>query len=290
MNNSLSKKLCLGTAQFGLDYGINNSRGKIPENEVFEILDYALDNGIEFIDSAYNYGDSEKVIGKFIKSSSKGKKLKIISKLPPSNNVYEIVEETLNNLCVKKIYGYLVHNFRFFLENPKIWEKLLKLKNKGKTEKIGFSLYYPEEYYKLEKLEVDVLQIPYNIFDQRFSNLLPEFKEKGIEVYARSLFLQGLVFKNPEELKGNFFKLKARFIYLNSLSKEFNLPLSSIFLNFATINRNIDKVIIGIDNLNHLKMNIDCLKHQDIVKNFYSNLLELKEEDEDIILPTKWQK
>jgi Predicted oxidoreductases (related to aryl-alcohol dehydrogenases) len=188
MNNSLSKKLCLGTAQFGLDYGINNSRGKIPENEVFEILDYALDNGIEFIDSAYNYGDSEKVIGKFIKGSSKGKKLKIISKLPPSNNVYEIVEETLNNLCVKKIYGYLVHNFKFFLENPKIWEKLLKLKNKGKTEKIGFSLYYPEEYYKLEKFEVDVLQIPYNIFDQRFSNLLPEFKEKALK------FMRGLCF------------------------------------------------------------------------------------------------
>jgi len=290
MNDSLSKKLCLGTAQFGLDYGINNSRGKIPESEVFEILDYALDNGIEIIDSAYNYGDSEKVIGKFIKSSSKGKKLKIISKLPQSNNVYEIIEETLNNLCVKKLYGYLVHNFKFFLENPEIWEKLLKLKNKGKTEKIGFSLYYPEEYYKLEKLEVDLLQIPYNIFDQRFGNLLPEFKEKGIEVYARSLFLQGLVFKKPEELDSKFSKLKEKLLYLNSLSRKINVPLNAFFLNFVIINENIDKIVIGVDNLDNLKMNIEGIKFQKVIKEYYPKLLELKETDEDIILPPRWQK
>jgi aryl-alcohol dehydrogenase-like predicted oxidoreductase len=66
----LLEKICLGTAQFGLDYGINNTRGKIPKNEVFGILEYALQNGIEFIDTAYAYGDSEKVLGEFIKEQS----------------------------------------------------------------------------------------------------------------------------------------------------------------------------------------------------------------------------
>ena len=286
--NSIVKKLCLGSAQFGLNYGVNNLRGKIPEEEVFDILNYAVNNGIEFIDTAYDYGDSEKVIGRFIRSSDKGKQLKVVSKLPKRENVYEILTETLNNLGIKKLYGYLVHNFDFFLRNPDIWQIFLKLKNEGKVEKIGFSLYYPEEYYKIENFKFDVLQIPFNIFDQRFSNLLALFKKKGIEVYARSVFLQGLVFKNPNELCGKFSKLKEKLFYINSLSEKFKIPLSAIFLNFVVINENIDKVVIGVDNLANLKTNIDNLKFQNIIRKLYPQLLELKEIDEDIVVPTRW--
>jgi len=289
MDNLLFQKLCLGTAQFGLDYGINNLRGRIPEKEVFEILNYALDNGIEFIDTAYEYGESEKIIGKFIRNNKDSNRLKIISKLPQTNNVYEILNKTLDNLGIKKIYGYLMHNFNFFLKNPKVWQNFLELKEEGKVEKIGFSLYYPEEYYKIENLKVDILQVPYNIFDQRFDKLLLNFKEKGIEVYARSVFLQGLVFKKPEELSGKFFKLKEKLLYINSLSEKFNIPLNAFFLNFVMINENIDKIVIGVDNLENLKMNIDSLKFQKVIKEFYPNLLELKETEEDIILPTRWK-
>ena len=290
MDNLLSTKLCLGTVQFGLDYGINNPRGKIPEKEVFEILNYALDNGIEFIDTAYDYGESEKIIGKFIRNNKDSNRLKIISKLPQTNNVYEILNKTLDNLGIKKIYGYLIHNFNFFLQNPKIWQNFLELKEEGKVEKIGFSLYYPEEYYKIENLKVDILQIPYNIFDQRFDNLLPEFKKKGIEVYIRSVFLQGLVFKKPEELDSKFSKLKEKLLYLNSLSQKINVPLNALFLNFVMINENIDKIVIGVDNLENLKMNIEGIKFQKVIKEYYPKLLELKETDEDIILPPRWQK
>jgi aryl-alcohol dehydrogenase-like predicted oxidoreductase len=286
---NLSEKICLGTAQFGLDYGINNTRGKIPKNEVFKILEYALQNGIVFIDTAYAYGDSEKVLGEFIKENPNGKTLKIISKIPNVENVDKVIEETFANLKVDKLYGYLVHNFNFFLENPSIYDILLKLKYAGKVEKIGFSLYYPEEYYKID-LEIDILQIPYSIFDQRFCNLFEEFKEKKIEVHARSVFLQGLIFKKPEELKGKFSKLKDKLLYINFLSKELNIPLNAIFLNFVLMNESVDKVVIGVDSLENLKENIYSLKfHKDIVK-IFSKIVELRETDEEIIIPIKWGK
>jgi len=285
---NLSEKICLGTAQFGLDYGINNTRGKIPKNEVFKILEYALQNGIEFIDTAYAYGDSEKVLGDFIKNNPNGKKFKIISKIPNVENIDKAIEETFTNLSVDKLYGYLVHNFNSFLENTKIFDTLLSLKHMGKVEKIGFSLYYPEEYYKIKDLEIDILQIPYSIFDQRFCNFFEEFKDKKIEVHARSVFLQGLIFKKPEELKGKFSKLKDKLLYINFLSKELDIPLNAIFLNFVLMNENLDKVVIGVDSLENLKENIDSLKfHKDIVK-IFSKIIELRETDEEIIIPTKW--
>jgi aryl-alcohol dehydrogenase-like predicted oxidoreductase len=287
---NLSEKICLGTAQFGLDYGINNTRGKIPKNEVFKILEYALQNGIVFIDTAYAYGDSEKVLGEFIKENPNGKTLKIISKIPNVENIDKVIEETFANLKVDKLYGYLVHNFNFFLENPPIYDILLKLKYAGKVEKIGFSLYYPEEYYKIKDLEIDILQIPYSIFDQRFCNFFEEFKDKKIEVHARSVFLQGLIFKKPEELKGKFSKLKDKLLYINFLSKELDIPLNAIFLNFVLMNENVDKVVIGIDSLEDLKENIYSVKfHNDVIK-VCSKIVNFEETDEKIIIPIKWSK
>jgi aryl-alcohol dehydrogenase-like predicted oxidoreductase len=166
----------------------------------------------------------------------------------------------------------------------------LRLKHTGKVEKIGFSLYYPEEYYKIKNLEIDILQIPYSIFDQRFCKTFEELKEKKIEIHARSVFLQGLVFKKPEELEGRFSKLKDKLSYINSLSKELGIPLNAIFLNFVLENENVDKVVIGVDRLENLKENIDSLSFQNIVKQLHQRLVELKETDEDIILPIRWQK
>jgi aryl-alcohol dehydrogenase-like predicted oxidoreductase len=286
----LLEKICLGTAQFGLDYGINNTRGKIPKNEVFKILEYALQNGIEFIDTAYAYGDSEKVLGDFIKNNPNGKKFKIISKIPNVENIDKVIEETFTNLRVDKLYGYLVHNFNSFLENTKIFDTLLRLKHTGKVKKIGFSLYYPEEYYKIKNLEIDILQIPYSIFDQRFCKIFEELKEKKIEIHARSVFLQGLVFKKPEELEGRFSKLKDKLLYINYLSKELDIPLNAIFLNFVLMNENVDKVVIGIDSLEDLKENIYSVKfHNDVIK-VCSKIVNFEETDEKIIIPIKWSK
>lgn len=283
-------KICLGTVQFGLDYGINNKRGKIPKTEVFQILDYALANGIDTLDTAFNYGDSEKVIGEYIKKS--GRSFKIISKLPKSTpaKVDKLLNQTLINLGINSLYGYLFHDFNSIKKNSKLLDKLLKIKTTGKISKIGFSIYYPTEieYLLDNNIEFDIIQIPYNIFDQRFADYFPILKKKNIEIYARSVYLQGLLFKKPEDLAGIFKKIKPQILLLNELAQNLKLNLSSICLNFVLLNKNIDKVIIGVDNLFNLKENLASLKDVEKVKSIYIKLLGLKVNDEKITVPLNW--
>lgn len=286
-----NNKLVLGTAQFGMDYGINNKRGKIPRMEVFDVLKSALYLGIDTLDTASAYGESEDVIGDFIKETGKG--FKIISK-SPNCDVHELKNSlnlTLAKLGVKSLDGYMIHSFSHYMKNPEIWNILEGLKSKGDIKKIGFSLYYPEEldYIKKNKLKIDIIQVPYSIFDQRFLQSFRELKKDGIEIYVRSVFLQGLVFKKPHELDSSFVKIKDKLITLHQLSERTNIPVAALCLNFAFLTEYIDKIVVGIDsikNLNEIVMSLKCLED---VEKIFSELSNLKEDDENIILPTNWK-
>lgn len=283
-------KLALGTVQFGLDYGINNTTGKIPESEVFEILELAFQQGIDVLDTAHSYGDSEKVIGAFLRANDAT--FKIVTKLSGSKpgHMEESFHKSLDRLGQSRVYGCLIHDFRLFCRKPGIWDDLGELRNQGKVEKIGFSLYHPKEVeYLLEMgIRPDILQIPFSIFDQRFAGILPSLKAKGIEIHARSVFLQGLLCKKPEELSGDFVPIKDKLMRLRSLSEEANVPLPAAPVNFALLNDGLDKIIVGVDSTEHLKANIDALSYQEKVRSIYGELADLREDDQKIVLPSNW--
>ena len=287
----MNASLVLGTAQFGLDYGINNKRGRVPSREVFDILFYAVQHGVNTLDTAIVYEDSENLIGKFLKTSQL--QLKVISKLPSENiKVNENFKQSLDRLGLKEIYGYLIHNFRSFIDKPAVWDELRGLKDKGLVEKIGFSLYHPQELEQLwqKRVEVDILQVPLSILDQRFAEYLPEIKQRKIELYVRSVFLQGLIFKQPGELEERFKSVRHKIEILRALSDEHDIPLEAIAINFVLLNPLIDYVIIGVNSLDDLKENIRALQYQSLVKKIFSQLAALKEDDEAVIVPTNWTK
>lgn len=285
-------RLALGTAQFGLDYGISNKRGRIPKNEVFSILNYAKKHNINTLDTSYNYGESEKIIGQFIQKQKI--QFKIISKLPASNleKVDNYLQSSLKRLKIKKLYGYLLHDFKSFLKEPLILKLIKNYQKKRVVEKIGFSLYYPKELEHLLKnnIKFDIIQVPYNIFDQRFTPYFNQLKKRNIEIHSRSVFLQGLLFKKSSELNYQFLKIKSKLVYLHKLSQDLDIPLAALCLNFVLLNKNIDKIIIGVDNLDNLKENIRVLEYRDRIKKIYDKLLSLKEDDEKIIIPISWKK
>ncbi len=290
--HSSSKRLALGTVQFGVDYGISNTRGKVPREEVFEILEYASSNGIDTLDTAYNYGESEKVIGEFLKYH--GDLFKIISKLPggkDSSQIEELLDKSLDNLNCQSVYGYLFHDFNSFKENPSLLSKVLQLKKKGKISKVGFSLYYPKELEFLldNHISVDLIQVPYNIFDQRFGEYFEKVQELGIEIHTRSVFLQGLFFLKPEDLQKNFAQIRPQILLLNRISEESKISISSLCINYAISNPYIGKVIIGVDNISNLKENLASLEDISKVKGFIKELEDLRVDDEQIILPTNWR-
>lgn len=284
-------RFVLGTAQFGFDYGINNLDGKIPKKEVFRILKYAWKNKIRILDTAAGYGESEKIIGEFINKYKLHFRI-ITGEFPQctAKNLEKGFLISLKNLNQEKVSGYLIHNFDHFLKDEKIWQSLEKLKAEGRIEKIGFSLYYPDQLKLIFKKNIkpDIIQIPYSFFDQRFAEHLPLLKKKSIRIYARSVFLQGLIFKKLASLENKFLKIKDKLIFLQRISQKAGIPLSALAINFACLNEHIDKIVVGVDSLKNLQENLKGLRYKNKVKKIYPQLLSLKEDEEKLILPINW--
>ena len=287
------KKISLGTVQFGQEYGIANTTGKVSKEEAFKIFDYAKQAGICYLDTAFAYGDSESIIGEYLKENPS--EFKIASKLPcieqfSPGKVEEILAESLSRMGLKKIYGYLLHRVSDILLSDNIWDSMVRLKNDGQIEKIGFSLYSLDELVLLldEGLDFDIIQVPYSIFDQRFEVYFPELKRRGIEVYGRSVFLQGLYFLPLDKFNDQFDSVKERIVKLTGIAQDSDISVQHLCLAFVLLNSGIDKVVIGVDSVEQFKSNLSVGKDVDKVKEVYGQLKALRTDDENVILPFLW--
>ena len=135
---------------------------------------------------------------------------------------------------------------------------------------------------------IDIIQIPYNVFDRRFEAILPDLKTSNIEIHSRSAFLQGLFFKKIDTLGPHFSPVKQKINDLNDLAKEKEISLNHILLGFCLLNQKIDKVIIGVDTLDNLKKNLDVYEYLDELKKIKENLNNFIENNEKILLPYNW--
>lgn len=285
-------KLSIGTAQFGLDYGIANKYGKISKSEVERILNFAKDKGILKIDTAQAYGNSEIVLGRVI-NRDHSKKFSITSKISPQNikRIEESLDESLANLRVEKLDSILYHDFKSWKENQESINIIQQLRSRCLISNVGFSLYYPEEleYLLNKKVQFNVVQIPYNIFDRRFEKYFNILKDKNIFIQIRSVFLQGLFFLNPDELPLWFTPVKLKLKLLHDISRKNNLASKDIHLSFVNKNEFIDTIIMGIDSLENLKDNIsiDFGKTDKILNQI--NIDDLQENNENILIPSKWK-
>lgn len=282
---SKSQKIALGTVQFGLDYGISNSTGKTSLEEAMKILDTAFNHGIEILDTAQAYGISESVLG-----LCHANRFKIITKINPTNcdksSAEQLVQKSLQGLSLDKLYGMLFHSASSALQNPRIVEELKELQEQGIIEKIGFSLYTPDELNELVKLygRPDIIQIPYNILDKRFEDMAQNLHKNGVEIHTRSTFLQGLFFKSTEELTEFF---QPVIPYLNELKYIFpdKGKLAQVLLGNSLSKEFIDYVVLGVNNDLQLQEN---LKISDI----YLDDIPRQQNTipENILLPYLWPK
>jgi aryl-alcohol dehydrogenase-like predicted oxidoreductase len=277
---NLNSKIGLGTVQFGLDYGISNKSGKTNSDEVSKILEYALKQWIDTLDTASAYGEAEKILGENDLSG-----FRIISKFMPSQggeNVSSQLHKSLERLKQNKIYGYLAHRPMDVLENPEQWDELIKLKEENLVSKIGFSLNKPEELSELIKKDFipDLIQVPYNYFDNRFEEQMIDLHSKGCEIHTRSAFLQGLFFVNPDSMSSHFDEIKPEIKFLQSSVK--NLPGSLLrhIINLSFI----DKVIIGVENLKQLEENLVNIESGEELPKVSKHI------PENILMPSLWQK
>lgn len=273
-------KLVLGTVQFGLQYGVN-SAGRPNADAVKAILSEASKGGITTLDTSSAYGNSEEVLGDSI---AKPGQFKIVSKYPKGGTpVGEMFNGSLKRLKVEKLYGYLLHHFEVYKNNPAVWDEFIALKESGKVQKIGFSLYTPEELEFILKngFPFDLIQVPFNIFDKKFLPYMKELHEKGVEIHVRSTFLQGLFFKDRNALPEKLKPMKKYLLQLDEFSQKSELSISEIALNYNLQNPYIDGVLIGVDNVEQLQMNLNSVKDTPIDIEF-----EIKEQE--LLNPVNW--
>jgi len=297
-------KLSLGTAQLGLDYGIANVSGKPNLDKSFKILETAINAGINCFDTASSYGDSEEIIGSFMGNRIGGVPPIIITKLKAdfegnvnSVKIYHQLKQTIENsmmrLQINKIPILLLHRPSNMTDNDGlILQGLIRLKDEGMVEKIGVSVYSPEEVIKAIDIEdFDAIQIPINIFDHHLidSGLLKSLEQHDFIVFARSIFLQGLFFLDPDTLPENLKLAREPIITIRKLAQKYKIDVAEIAFAFIRDLPQISSMVIGAETSTQVLENcalIECPKLPEELK--YEILDSFSDLPMKIINPSLW--
>ena len=259
-----AERLCLGTVQFGMHYGINNAIGRKPyHEECFLILKKAIEMGITSFDTAASYGNAESILGEFgIGNYGVNVISKFVAKPDFSDEDVKIeINKSLRHIGMSSIYGYMLH-CPSDVDRMDLIYGLKEAKHEGIIQHIGVSVYTPEEaIHVIENDFIDILQIPYNIFDRRWDKLdiFSIARKKNIKIYARSVFLQGLLLMEAKRLPGKLSQLKSPLNLFQNICKKYGYAPYEAALLYAVSNTRIHKIVFGVDTVEQLVRNISVL-------------------------------
>ncbi|CAA6799356.1 MAG: Myo-inositol 2-dehydrogenase 2 (EC [uncultured Sulfurovum sp.] len=287
-------KLSLGTVQFGLNYGIANNEGQPTQKTVNGIIDYVYTQNINCFDTAQAYGNSEEVLGISLKEKQKSL---IMSKL--KSNLFredfdKSISKSLANLQTNSLYALLLHDsdllYNWLEEDTLIVNKLIK---SGKIKYFGVSIYTSEDFQlAIENNNIKVIQIPFNLFDQRAirEQWFKKAKESNKLIVIRSVFLQGLLLMDIEKIPNNLLSAKKFIKDIDSLSNELNLSKNELALNFVDSIAKDALILFGCDNLNQAKENIVNYTKMESFDEITLSIISEKFTgiDENIYNPAKW--
>lgn len=270
----INKKFILGTVQLGLDYGINNHFGKPSKEAAFEILKMAYESNILYLDTAAAYGDSEQVIGEFHKKQGNifGICTKLIIEDDDIERISDIIDSAIKRLQIEKIDVLYFHRFEQ-AKNDIIIQKIVEAKKQKKIDKIGISIYEPTELeYILDNLcgVVEVIQIPYNILDSvRWDSLIEKCHKANLEIYGRSVYLQGLLFKNDDDAFIRKMQAQEYVAYVKHYAEKKRVTIAQLLMDYCK-KSNLDGIVIGCESVQQLKDNLEvwrtesCLNDDDV--------------------------
>lgn len=278
--------------QFGLTYGIANQAGQVSRTEAKKMLEFAVSQGVDTIDTAIAYGDSEACLGEIGAQS-----LKVITKLPPIPDdcddinqwVTQHILESIRRIGCKELYGFMLHRSTDLLGDygQQLYNSMQNLKDNGLVRKIGVSIYSPDELDVIStQFSVDIVQAPFNVVDRRLhtTGWLDRLKNEGIELHTRSSFLQGLLLMPREVIPEKFSRWNPLWDRWDDWLREFNISAAKVCLNFVQSFEQIDRIVIGADSVNQLQQLFN-FSGQPLVKIFP----DIRSDDEDLINPGFWK-
>jgi aryl-alcohol dehydrogenase-like predicted oxidoreductase len=282
-------KLALGTVQFGLPYGINNLSGIPKDEELVSIFSFAKQSGINVLDTAQGYGNSEERIA--ILSNDEFSVISKFKQLAAPFPFHKELEESLKKLKKSSLYGYLAHDGDLLIKNPNWWEGLQLAKQQGLVKKIGYSLYSVNQLEKLlaKQMLPDIIQFPYNILDRRFETFFKELNSKGVEIHTRSVYLQGLFQMESSQVPNYLAPIQTYLKIVREIAKRNQLSIGQICLRFVINNPFINKAVIGVDNLSQLKENVSICQLDNLNEEIINELLSIEVKEKNLLNPVNWK-
>lgn len=287
--------MTLGTVQLGLDYGIANDAGKPSEEKSYSILRAALEGGVNTLDTARAYGDSEQVIGRFLKTWE-GKMPNIITKVPKMQGstpkelekfVTESVEKSMENLGVNKLSAVMLHGAK----DPSIHgqacvDAVKALIDHGYTDRVGVSVYTADDIDNMLAYDLfSVTQVPMSIFDQRLivSGSVAKLAQRDYTVFVRSVFLQGLFFLDPNTMDDPILLEHAapRIRVLRQIAAGEGMTVAQLAIAFMRDCAGVTSLVLGADTPEQVQSNMEYFNTPKL-SDFTMQVLRKEFEDVDI--------
>ena len=286
-------KIALGTVQFGIDYGVNSVDGQVKPEEVKKILSYAHSKNIDLLDTAPAYGNSEEILGRMDISNFKVvTKTRHFDSLEIKNNDVKLLNNdfhhSLKDLKQDSVYGVLIHNADDLFKPgaEKLFDQLQELKQAKKIVKIGVSVYDHNQLQSiLDNFDIDLVQLPFNILDRRMidSGMLSTLRSKGVEVHARSVFLQGLLLMSEQNRPDKFNRWSGLWKIWHEWLNDNQITALEATIRHAVSMSEISKVLVGVDTKDQLKEII--VASNGVLPNIPT---ELHTNDVNLLNPSNW--
>lgn len=280
-------KLALGTVQFGQSYGVANIAGQVLSPEIAKILRTARSHGIDTLDTAIAYGDSEARLG-----AAGVDGLRVVSKLPKLENGCETIEAlvraSLDRLGVVALEGVLLHRSEDMLgpQGSAVFAAMAGLRERGLVRRIGVSIYDPAELQAIvPRYSIDLVQAPFNVLDQRLvsSGWLDRLHAAGVAVHTRSVFLQGLLLMRPDIRPVAFTRWSAFWSAWDRWLAETGTNALAATLRVALSQPGIERVLVGVDSDAQLRDILDAAVETGPIPP-----ATFATDDLDLINPARW--
>ncbi|MFA5645458.1 MAG: aldo/keto reductase [Candidatus Ratteibacteria bacterium] len=290
-------RLTLGTAQLGMPYGIANQTGKPSYTAARQIIEEAYSQGITTFDTAANYEESEKRVGTALKELGILSTTTVITKLSlpeelPREKARKYIEKSLckslKNLGLDQIPILLFHNEK----NRIFFDILAEMKEKKYIAHAGISLTTPDiAKESVEKEEAEALQIPINVFDRRFYPAAIKASSQGIAIFARSIFLQGLLLMKKEAVPPHLKEILPFLSKLQRIADQYTLSISEIAIRYVLSLSGIHSLLFGAERIEQVSENAGYAKkgslEPELVQTIHTTLPQLPDA---IVSPWLWKK
>lgn len=295
--------LCLGTVQFGMDYGIRG-RKKPSVDDSVSLLNFAVANGIDAIDTSALYGDSEIVVGRFLGQSPVARNsLFLVSKFGVAEfdgmsaaecrqKLVDAAKISLARLSTDYLDAYICHVPSAVRDN-RIIMAMATLRESGLARSVGFSVYDTEDAETaINTGAIDFLQLPLSMLDQRMvrSGILDLAAEHGVRVHSRSAYVQGLALMKSEEVPDYLNGIKPRIRELEDLCRLAGISRPALALAFVRQFGQISHVVFGVHDMKQLRETIESFE-----SNVPSTVLAeasriFVDVDPALVMPNKWRR